>query len=301
MSRSPRFQRTGLTALEVVVVLLILLVATGILLPALQKVRRIASQIQCANNLKEITLGMHTCHDVHKRFPPGIGFFPNPSGGAYGTGLFHLLPFIDQDGLYKKAKASDGTWTPYNNGVYATLVQTFVCPTDPSAGDGLVQDRQGTTWGASSYAGNVQVFAKVDQVGSLVDWQGQTTRQDITDGTSNTILFAEHYAVCTNPSWADGGSFWAYQNLGSTAMPLHSGFAINWTVFSYGPGSRFQTQPTPFQGNCDPTLASSPHAVMMVGMCDGHVRSVSPSVSGHSWWSACTPRGGEGLGADWNN
>jgi hypothetical protein len=290
-----------MTALEVVVVLLILLVAAGILLPALQNVRESQARLQCLHNIKQITLGMHNFHDVHKRLPPGIGFFPGQDSGAYGTGLFHLLPYIEQGNLYNQARAPDGTWTPYNNGVYATCVPLFVCPSDPSAGDGLVQDRQGITWGASSYAGNTQVFCMADKFGSLLDPDGRTTWESITDGLSNTILFAEHYARCTNPSWPEGGSFWAYHNLGPTANPLHPGFQVSWNVFSFGPGSRFQAQPSPYLGNCDPTLASTPHSVMHVGMCDGHVRSVSPSVSGHSWWSACTPRGSDVLGADWNN
>jgi prepilin-type N-terminal cleavage/methylation domain-containing protein len=293
-------RRPAFSLIELLVVIAIIAVLVGILLPAVQKVRETAARIECGNNMKQITLGMHACHDVRKRLPPGIGFFPGTDAGAFGTGLFHLLPFIEQENLYNLAKATDGTWTPYNNGVYATRVPIFVCPSDPSAGDGLVQDRQGTTWGASSYSGNTQVFAHVDQFGIYINPQGHTTLQSITDGTSNTILFAEHYARCTNPDWADGGSLWAYHQLGPTARPLHPGFEISWTVFSFGPNSMFQTRPSPYLGNCDPTLASTPHAVMNVGLCDGSVRAVSPSISGDTWWKACTPRSGEVLPAEWS-
>jgi hypothetical protein len=252
-------------------------VLIGLLLPAVQKVREIAARIQCNNNLKQIVLGMHNCHDTHGRLPPGIGFFRGKDSGAYGTGLFHLLPFVEQDNLYKKALAAGPVFSPLDNGVYATAVPVFVCPSDPSAGTGLVQDNQGTTWGASSYAGNVQVFAKVDSFGILSDPQGQTKfERDITDGLSNAILFAEHYARCTNRDWVEGGNLWAYQQLGRTAKPLHPGFEISWTVWSFGPSSLFQVQPGPFLGNCDPTLTSTPHAFMHVGLCDGSVRAVSP-------------------------
>jgi prepilin-type N-terminal cleavage/methylation domain-containing protein len=289
------------TLIELLVAIAILAILIGLMVPAVQKVRAIAARIRCINNLKQIALGMHACHDAHNRFPPGIGFFPGKDDGAYGTGLFHLLPYVEQDDLYKEAKANDGTWTPYNNGVYAQRVPVFFCPSDPSAGDGKVVDRLGTTWGACSYAGNVQVFAQVDPQGALVDPSRRTKILDIQDGTSNTIMFAEHYALCTNPAWTDGGNFWAYQQLGQSAEPLHPGFAISWNVYSFGPGLKFQTQPTPFKGNCDPTLASTPHSVMMVGMCDGSVHGVSPSVSGNSWWAACTPNGREVLPSDWYN
>jgi hypothetical protein len=82
------------------------------------------------------------------------------------------------------------------------------------------------------------------------------------------------------------------------AEPLHPGFAVSWNVTSTGPSSRFQVQPTDFV-NCDPTLASTPHRVMHVGLCDGSVRPLSPTISGDTWWAACTPRGGEIMGPDW--
>jgi hypothetical protein len=39
---------------------------------------------------------------------------------------------------------------------------------------------------------------------------------------------------------------------------------------------------------------------MMAGMGDGSVRLIAPSISGTTWWSACTPAGNEVLGSDWN-
>jgi prepilin-type processing-associated H-X9-DG protein len=61
----------------------------------------------------------------------------------------------------------------------------------------------------------------------------------------------------------------------------------------------FLTQPNPFQGNCDPWLASTPHSSgMIVCMCDGHVRTFSPSMSPTIWWYLNTPAGGEVLPND---
>ncbi|MGE0377067.1 MAG: hypothetical protein AB7Q45_16785, partial [Planctomycetaceae bacterium] len=66
-----------------------------------------------------------------------------------------------------------------------------------------------------------------------------------------------------------------------------------------GPGSKFQVRPTPFLGNCDPTRASTAHAGLLVGLVDGSVRTLNPSMSGETWWAAVTPSGSEVLGGDW--
>jgi hypothetical protein len=154
-------------------------------------------------------------------------------------------------------------------------------------------------WGAGSYAGNAQVFATVTPDGEFVNPQGAARlAATFSDGTSNTILFAEKYARCTNFAWPEGGSFWAYSLTGPSAQPLHPGFAISWTRGSIGPNSRFQPNPRP--EDCDPTLASTGHTGgMEVGLADGSVRFVGAAVSGETWWAACTPAGGEVLGADW--
>jgi hypothetical protein len=64
--------------------------------------------------------------------------------------------------------------------------------------------------------------------------------------------------------------------------------------------SMFQVQPNPFQGNCDPNLAATPHASgMIISLCDGSVRTLSASVSPITWWYLSTPAGGEVLPSNW--
>jgi hypothetical protein len=64
-----------------------------------------------------------------------------------------------------------------------------------------------------------------------------------------------------------------------------------------GPASKFQVQPAP--GKCDPTRASTAHAAILVGLADGSVRILNPSMSGETWWAAVTPAGNEVLASDW--
>jgi prepilin-type N-terminal cleavage/methylation domain-containing protein len=299
--RHPKPPRFAFTLIELLVVIAIIGILVGLLLPAVQKVREAANSVQCSNQLRQLGLAAHNCNDTIGRLPPGLGWFPNTSApGAYGTILFHLLPYLEQDNLYRQSAYGPYYLAGVNN-VMSYPIKLFRCPSDPSTGaNGVVTDLAGTAWGTSSYAGNAQVFCQVYANGVMANPQGAARiPTTFSDGTSNTLLFSEKYAVCTNSTYLEGGDFWAYWLTGANIQPCHPGFEVSWTGYSIGPGSKFQRQPTPYQGNCDPTLASSPHSAgIHAGMADGSVRFLSSAISPYTWWYLCTPDGGETIPPD---
>jgi prepilin-type N-terminal cleavage/methylation domain-containing protein len=314
--------RRGFTLIELLVVTAIIAVLIGLLLPAVQKVREAAARTRCANHLKQMGLAAQGYHDTRQHLPPGIGYYP-PVGAEFGTYFFHLLPYVEQEALHAQSVGSvpfpppDGPRPvryPGNNGVFGRPVPVFLCPSDPGTGPGGTVAIAGTTFGAASYAPNGLISGAPPPTPGP---QGRTHVLAITDGASNTILHAEKYARCTNtampPAFRDGGTAWAYCT--ALAFPwlpppmdppgraFQPGFAIAALAAlgapdAVGPGSKFQHQPR--EGNCDPTRAATAHpGGIQVGLADGSVRTLSPGVSGTTWWAAVTPSRGEVMGPDW--
>ncbi len=212
------------TLIELLVVIAIIAILIGLLLPAVQKVREAAARSQSQNNLKQLALATHNCHDVYQKFPVCDGAFPQSANGTnwgapyvpshFGTGFYFLLPFIEQTNLYNDPEvAYNGSSGHQANSWwidYGGVVKTFQAPADPTmpaSGTGWSTGGRGMGRGLTSYALNWHVY----RGGWGEDWQpgGVNRIASITDGLSNTIFVSERYAVCGPGSEGGGNNAWS--------------------------------------------------------------------------------------------
>ena len=134
-------KRQAFTLVELLVVIAIIAILIGLLLPAVQAAREAARKIQCANNIKQLSLAFQIHHDAYKNFPSGgWGYYwtgdPDRGTGVQqpGSWAFSILPFMEQQSLYRLA--SDGQPNAITSQQMAGAAKTceiplgtFICPT----------------------------------------------------------------------------------------------------------------------------------------------------------------------------
>jgi prepilin-type N-terminal cleavage/methylation domain-containing protein/prepilin-type processing-associated H-X9-DG protein len=352
-------KRKGFTLIELLVVIAIIAILIGLLLPAVQKVREAAARIKCSNNLKQFGLAAHNYESTNGYLPPRqhTVVYPHPSTGVpttYSSGAplqALLLPYFEQGNKFNQFNMnynvnSDAPLhsgipplTGANSAARSGDVQIFLCPSDGASQTYFGAGRQnyfGSLGTVADYRGGsaVGVNNAGDGIFSIPNpTPGQMMKGlpilSMTDGTSNTVMFAEiirsdipynapsgvrdHATIIINSGntgWneIDGttipmcmtGASWSssikytgqqyYRNLPSNFVFTHT-LPVNWNR-KVSTGQKYSCGNTNF-ASMHISAASFHSGGANACMGDGSVRFVRDSIAYPTWRAMGTKAGGE--------
>ena len=301
--------RSAFTLIELLVVIAIIAILIGLLLPAVQKVRSAAARLQSQNNVKQLSLSVHSYHDANGTVPP-LAARVKGTTGNFASAHYFLLPYIEQNALYNLGQTNNGVWEKSPNNAASVTVKTFISPRDPSNPLPIWKESNGGTWAISNYGANHAIFG----VPCGSNTVSNMTMTGASDGTSNTVIFAEQYGRCGlgEPDSTSGASpnnyfhkLWGYRVnwrwergpyfdtrlMSSGMLGTSQGNNSACTPIATSVAAVPQNQPT--VQACNPYFVQAMDgAGCVVGLMDGSVRAVNSSVNPNTWVRALWPNDG---------
>jgi prepilin-type N-terminal cleavage/methylation domain-containing protein/prepilin-type processing-associated H-X9-DG protein len=323
-----RCRSSGFTLIELLVVLAIIAVLVGLLLPAVQKTREAASRLQCENHLKQIGLALHNYENANRVFPPGYISQPeisvmgpvdpqfNDAGPGWGW-LTFLLPYVEQDNLFRSFNLALPCYHPTNAAAARTPVKIFRCPSDfgggnPAYGDTVnmvdISNKTLNVFGRSNYVHNVGSstlwcsWPVTLQPNGAMYRNSKTRLGDVTDGLSNTVFAGERSSNLGDSAWPGAVPFSTH-----FAWPPFASLGTGGTNRQYdGPGAFLGAHagPCPYEdpvvihppnsplGHSDQMQSGHPGGAHIL-MGDGSVHFYADSHLLSTWVALTTRNGGE--------
>ncbi|MBQ7815211.1 MAG: DUF1559 domain-containing protein [Thermoguttaceae bacterium] len=208
----------GFTLVELLVVIAIIGILIGLLLPAVQASREAARRMQCTNNLKQLGLSAQNFHDVHTHLPP---IAENNSKMSRISWLVQVLPYVEQAAAWNEfasggniklsspgnpsSARTDAKVDPYKAAPWEWDVACWyvsmpgkICPSDPSGSDSAAQWFPGRTNYRASLGDSAIASRYFGPDGKksrgpfcVNNGSDYRTFASISDGASNTVMFAE--------------------------------------------------------------------------------------------------------------
>ena len=146
-------------------------VAMALLLPAVQAARESARRTQTMANMVQIGLAMQNYHSARKSSPPA--YKADKDGKPLLSWRVLILPFLDQNDLYKQFHLDEPWDGEHNKALVARMPDIYKSPSSKVSGEGMTN--------YLAVRGEKCVFAGANGI----------ALKDITDGTANTIMTVE--------------------------------------------------------------------------------------------------------------
>lgn len=214
--------KQGFTLVELLTVIAIIGVLVALLLPAIQAARESSRRTQCANNLKQLGLGLLNFESANKKFPAGQRFSGPPKDPASFPIAWStlILSHIDQQVVAEQLDMKVPFTDPKNLPAASTVISIYLCPSTadveehrtsdahlynlaPMAGDGLAcLDYLGISGPDKDAKNPISKEYYGRQRGILIGTKGLPNEEklqdppaikasDVVDGLSNTAWLTE--------------------------------------------------------------------------------------------------------------
>jgi hypothetical protein len=153
----------------------------------LEEARTTARRTRSANNLRQLGVALHNYHESQRRFPAAASF--DRQGKPLLSWRVHLLPYLDQEQLYREFHLDEPWDSPHNKTLVARMPPIFLSP--------FSRVGHGTT----------NYLLPVGDGALYASPKDQPAMNDIRDGAANTIMLLEvddaEAVVWTRPDdWA---------------------------------------------------------------------------------------------------
>jgi prepilin-type N-terminal cleavage/methylation domain-containing protein/prepilin-type processing-associated H-X9-DG protein len=324
--------RSAFTLLELLVVIAITGVLMVLLIPAVQKVREAANRLRCQSNLKQLGVALHNYHDTYKQFPLGSKhFLPYPLAAPRITYMIGLYPYLEQQAAYDRFDPNQtknsspdgyGGFTPWCGGLNsigvdgvepptAHVVPGLLCPSDGWGGNTSTYINDAGvligTWNHSNYLAfsdnNFRATVPQARSQTALGFNYGARIVDITDGTSNTMLFGEYLTGVPQDEFPDDfrGVIWSdWQG----QSQIYTRLAPNSSAPDlFNPESHCYNRPDfnlPCAGSSvEETTAASrsrhPGGVNIL-LADGSVRFIDENINLATWRALASINGAEVIG-----